>query len=54
MPQERVGQVRRPAHPLDASMRLLDYLGQGRRNKLASSTALRLDHRPSVGFSSGA
>ena len=52
--QERVGQVRRAADPLDALVGLPDHLGQGRAGELASSTALRLDHRPSTGLSSGA
>src|SRR5215217_9374197 len=55
MPKERVGQMWRPADPLDALVGLGDHLGQGRREvRLANSTAFRLDHSPSVGFSSGA
>jgi hypothetical protein len=40
--------------PLDALVGLVDHLGQVGLVRLASSTALRLDHRPSTGFSSGA
>src|SRR5215208_2019438 len=53
MAQERVGQVRGAADPLDAAVGLVDDLGQVGDVRLASSTALKLDHSPSTGLRSG-
>ena len=54
MAQERVGQVWGAAGPLDASVGLSITSARVGPQRLASSTALRLDHKPSTGFSSGA
>jgi hypothetical protein len=41
------------ADPLDAAVGLVDDLGQVGEVRLASSTALKLDHSPSTGLRSG-
>ena len=40
MAEERVGQVRRLTHPLDASVGLVDHLGKGRRNEVGQLRGL--------------
>ncbi len=54
MPEERVGQVRHPPDAVNASMGLLETSARVGVVRLASSTALRLDHKPSTGLSYGA
>ena len=54
MTQERVGQVVGVADPLDAALSRGDDLGEGVGGQVGQLHPLRLDHRPSTGFSSGA
>jgi PadR family transcriptional regulator PadR len=53
MPQERVDSVRRPSDAVDASMGLLDDLGQGGAGEIGQLDGLEVGPRPSVGLSSG-